>query len=132
MQLSHAKNRENLSAVSSLFYYVNVSDLLCASVFFVCVGHSCLLYAAFFLMHVNDLPALNRSTIISVLSQHSQTCLMVQITFAPEVHGKQGLLLSLWAPKKEKLLMLTLLASSVLELLVCIWQLFFGLLFFFA
>lgn len=101
-------------------------------VFFVCIGHSSLLYAAFFLMHVNDLPALNRSTIISVLSQPSQTCLMVQITFAPEVHGKQGLLLSLWAPKKEKLLMLTLLASNVLELLACIWLLFLGLLFFFC
>lgn len=132
MQLSHAKNWENLSAASSLFYNVNVSDLLCVSVFFVCVGHSCLLYAAFFLMHVNDLPALNRSTIIFALSQPSETCLMVQITLAPEVHEKQGLLPSLWAPKKEKLLMLTLLASNVLELLACIWLLFLGLLFFFA
>lgn len=101
-------------------------------VFFVCVGHSCLLYAAFFLMHVNDLPALNRSTIIFALSQPSETCLMVQITLAPEVHEKQGLLPSLWAPKKEKLLMLTLLASNVLELLACIWLLFLGLLFFFC
>lgn len=68
MQHSQAKNWENLSAASSLFYNVNVTDLLCVLVFFVCLGHRCLLYAAFFLVHVNDLPALNRSTIISVLT----------------------------------------------------------------
>lgn len=127
MQLSHSKNWKNLSAASSLFYNVNVPDLLCV---FVCVGHSCLLYAAFFLMHVNDLPALNRSTIIFVLSL---TDLLDGSNYlAPEVHGKQGLLLSLWTPKKEKLLMLTLLAPNVLEMLACIWLLFLGLLFFFA